>query len=197
MCDISKHVPYPYSLFVYGIETYRNCHVDAIRNCHVARFGTAAVLGTVAQAAGLQPKPLNNKPFTVSIAVQHCHVARFGTPYRPQPFCHSVRHRRQGCKAATQAAGRCTFSKGVRASANPAMPRRMVVVAKHSFSYPGARRCRRPFRKSFRVLGFSRFSGFGVGKEGKIRRCVLEVLVGRFSSIFGQVFIIFWYYDFC
>ena len=53
------HVPYPYSLFVYGIETYRNCHVDAIRNCHVARFGTAAVLGTVAQAAGLQPKPLN------------------------------------------------------------------------------------------------------------------------------------------
>ena len=42
----------------------------------------------------------------------------------------------------------------------PAMPRRMVVVAKHSFSYPGARRCRRPFRKSFRVLGYSRGLGW-------------------------------------
>ena len=37
--------------------------------------------------------------------------------------------------------------------------------AKHSFSDPGARRCRRPFWKSFRVLGFSRFSGSGVDKK--------------------------------
>ena len=45
--------------------------------------------------------------------------------------------------------------------------------------------------------GFRVFRGSGWEKDGKIRRCVLEVLVGRFSSIFGQVFIIFWYYDFC
>ena len=47
--------------------------------------------------------------------------------------------------------------------------RRPVVVAKHSFSSPGARPCRRPSadppRKSFSLLGFSRFWGFGVGKK--------------------------------
>ena len=42
---------------------------------------------------------------------------------------------------------------------------RRLMVANPSFSYPGARRCRRPFWKSLRVLGFSRFSGSGVDKK--------------------------------
>ena len=53
------------------------------------------------------------------------------------------------------------------------------------------------FKNPSGCWGFRVFRGSGWEKEGKIRRCVLEVLVGRFSSIFGQVFIIFWYYDFC
>ena len=39
---------------------------------------------------------------------------------------------------------------------------RRLMVANPSFSYPGARRCRRPF---FRYWGFSRFSGSGVDKK--------------------------------
>ena len=35
----------------------------------------------------------------------------------------------------------------------------------HCFSYPGARRCRRPFRKSFRVLGFHVLRGSGWEKK--------------------------------
>ena len=41
--------------------------------------------------------------------------------------------------------------------------------------------------------GFHVFGGSGWEKRGKIRRCVLEVLVERFLSIFGQFFIFFWY----
>ena len=64
----------------------------------------------------------------------------------------------------------------------------------HCFSYPGARRCRRPFRKSFRVLGFSRFSGFGVGKKMvKFEDAFWRSLLGVFWSIFGNFFIICWY----
>ena len=45
------------------------------------------------------------------------------------------------------------------------------------------------------LQGAGVFTFFGVRggkKEGKIRRCVLEVLVGHFLSIFDQFFIIFW-----
>ena len=49
---------------------------------------------------------------------------------------------------------------------NPATPRRVVWEAKHSFSYPGARPCRRPSQKSFSLVGFSRFSGLGWTKRG-------------------------------
>ena len=77
---------------------------------------------------------------------------------------------------------------------NPAMPRRVVVAAKHSFSYPGARPCRRPSLKSFSLLGFSRFWGFGVGKKMvKFEDAFWRSLLGVFWSIFGQFFIIFWY----
>ena len=49
------------------------------------------------------------------------------------------------------------------------MPRRVVVAAKHSFSYPGRAPAADPPLKSFSLLGFSRFWGFRGGKkEGKI-----------------------------
>ena len=69
------------------------------------------------------------------------------------------------------------------------MPRSAVVVAKHSFSYPGARPCRRPFPKILQGAGGFTFFGVPGGKkEGKIRRCVLEVLVGRFLVDFWSIF---------
>ena len=70
---------------------------------------------------------------------------------------------------------------------NPAMPRRVVREAKHSFSYPGARPCRRPSLKSFSLLGFSRFWGFGVGKKSvKFEDAFWRFLLGVFWSIFGH-----------
>ena len=55
--------------------------------------------------------------------------------------------------------------------------RRPVVVAKHSFSYPGARRCRRPSPKILQPGGvFTFFGVWGGQKQGEISRCVLEVL---------------------
>ena len=49
------------------------------------------------------------------------------------------------------------------------------------------------FSKILQGAGVFTFFGVRGGKtEGKIRRCVLEVLVGRFLSIFGQFFIFFW-----
>ena len=70
---------------------------------------------------------------------------------------------------------------------NPAMPRRVVWEAKHSFSYPGARPCRRPSLKSFSLLGFSRFWGFGVGKKRvKFEDAFWRFLLGVFWSIFGH-----------
>ena len=52
---------------------------------------------------------------------------------------------------------------------NPAMPRRVVVAAKHSFSYPGARPCRRPSPKILQPAGVFTFLGVRGGKkEGKI-----------------------------
>ena len=52
---------------------------------------------------------------------------------------------------------------------NPAMPRRVVVAAKHSFSYPGARPCRRPSPKILQPAGVFTFLGVrGEKKEGKI-----------------------------
>ena len=72
---------------------------------------------------------------------------------------------------------------------NPAMPRRVVVAAKHSFSYPGARPCRRPSPKILQPAGVFTFLGVRGGKkEGKIWRCVLEVLVGRFLVDFWSIF---------
>ena len=72
---------------------------------------------------------------------------------------------------------------------NPAMPRRVVWEAKHSFSYPGARPCRRPSPKILQPAGVFTFLGVRGGKkEGKIWRCVLEVLVGRFLVDFWQNF---------
>ena len=66
---------------------------------------------------------------------------------------------------------------------------RPVVVAKHSFSYPGARRCRRPSPKILQPAGVFTFLGVRGGrKEGKICRCVLEVLVGRFLVGFWSIF---------
>ena len=71
----------------------------------------------------------------------------------------------------------------------PAMPRRVVVAAKHSFSYPGARPCRRPSPKILQPAGVFTFLGVRGGKkEGKIWRCVLEVLVGRFLVDFWPIF---------
>ena len=40
--------------------------------------------------------------------------------------------------------------------------------------------------------GFHVFGRSGWEKDCKIRRCVLEVLVGRFWSIFGGLFMFFW-----
>ena len=55
------------------------------------------------------------------------------------------------------------------AALNPAMPRRVVVAAKHSFSYPGARPCRRPSPKILQPAGVFTFLGVRGGKkEGKI-----------------------------
>ena len=72
---------------------------------------------------------------------------------------------------------------------NPAMPRRVVVAAKHSFSYPGARPCRRPSPKILQPAGVFTFLGVRGGKkEGKIWRCLLEVLVGRFLVDFWPIF---------
>ena len=79
---------------------------------------------------------------------------------------------------------RCLFFRGRRQGRqplNPAMPRRVVWEAKHSFSYPGARPCRWPSPKILQPAGVFTFLGVRGGKkEGKIWRCVLEVLVGRF-----------------
>ena len=48
------------------------------------------------------------------------------------------------------------------------------------------------FSKILQGAGVFTFFGVRGGKkEGKIRRCVLEVLVGRFWSIFCQFFIYF------
>ena len=77
---------------------------------------------------------------------------------------------------------------GTRALAHsiyPAMPRRVVVVAKHSFSYP-------TFPKILQGAGVFTFLGVRGGKkDGKIRRCVLEVLVGRFWVDFWWIFHVF------
>ena len=55
------------------------------------------------------------------------------------------------------------------AALNPAMPRRVVWEAKHSFSYPGARPCRRPSPKILQPAGVFTFLGVRGGKkEGKI-----------------------------
>ena len=56
-----------------------------------------------------------------------------------------------------------------------------------------------PFRKSFRVLGFSRFSGFGVGKKRvKFEDAFWRSLLGVFWSIFGPFLVDFWsiFYNF-
>ena len=51
-----------------------------------------------------------------------------------------------------------------------------------------------PPLKSFSLLGFSRFWGFGVGeKRVKFADAFWRSLLGVFWSIFGQFFIIFWY----
>ena len=87
----------------------------------------------------------------------------------------------------------CRFFRGRRQGRqplNPAMPRRVVWEAKHSFSYPGARPCRRPSLKSFSLLGFSRFWGFGVGKK----RVKFEDAFWRFLlGVFWSFFLFFWY----
>ena len=90
---------------------------------------------------------------------------------------------------------RCFFPGSAAGGGSPLIRRcRPVVVAKHSFSYPGARRCRRPSLKSFSLLGFSRFWGFGVGeKRVKFADAFWRSLLGVFWSVFGQFFIIFWY----
>ena len=91
----------------------------------------------------------------------------------------------------------CRFFRGRRQGRqplNPAMPRRVVVAAKHSFSYPGARPCRRPSLKSFSLLGFSRFWGFGVGKKRvKFEDAFWRSLLGGFLVDFWSIFIFFWY----
>ena len=91
----------------------------------------------------------------------------------------------------------CRFFRGRRQGRqplNPAMPRRVVWEAKHSFSYPGARPCRRPSPKILQPAGVFTFLGVRGGKkEGKIWRCVLEVLVGRFLVDFWSFFLFFWY----
>ena len=51
------------------------------------------------------------------------------------------------------------------AALNPAMPRRVVVAAKHSFSYPGARPCRRPSPKILQPAGVFTFLGVRGGKK--------------------------------
>ena len=52
---------------------------------------------------------------------------------------------------------------------NPAMPRRRCVEAKHSFSYMGARPCRRPSPKILHSAGVFTFLGVRGGKkDGKI-----------------------------
>ena len=64
-----------------------------------------------------------------------------------------------------------------------------MVVAKHSFSYPGARVCRRPSPKILQgARGFTFFGARDGKKDGKIWRCVLEVLVGRFLVDFWSMF---------
>ena len=51
-----------------------------------------------------------------------------------------------------------------------------------------------PPLKSFSLLGFSRFWGFGVGeKRVKFVDAFWRSLLGVFWSVFGQFFIIFWY----
>ena len=88
----------------------------------------------------------------------------------------------------------CPGSAAGAAALNPAMPRRVVWEAKHSFSYPGARPCRRPSPKILQPAGVFTFLGVRGGKkEGKIWRCVLEVLVGRFLVDFWSFFLFFWY----
>ena len=77
---------------------------------------------------------------------------------------------------------------------NPAMPRRVVVAAKHSFSYPGARPCRRPSPKILQPAGVFTFLGVRGGKkEVKFEDAFWRFLLGVFWSIFGKFFIIFWY----
>ena len=53
------------------------------------------------------------------------------------------------------------------------MPRRAMVVAKHSFSYPK--------KESFRLVVFTRFFGFQVGKTGL-----------KLEDVFGGAFWAFW-----
>ena len=51
-----------------------------------------------------------------------------------------------------------------------------------------------PPLKSFSLLGFSRFWGFGVGeKRVKFADAFWRSSLGVFWSVFGQFFIIFWY----
>ena len=72
------------------------------------------------------------------------------------------------------------------------MPRRAVVVAKHSFSYPGGAPLPPTFPKILQGAGVYTFFGVRGGKkDGKIRRCVLEVLVGRFLVDFWSSFHVF------
>ena len=107
----------------------------------------------------------------------HIYIYIWETLLMPFPLSPFFRGRRQG-----------------RQPLNPAMPRRVVWEAKHSFSYPGARPCRRPSPKILQPAGVFTFLGVRGGKkEGKIWRCVLEVLVGRFLVDFWSFFLFFWY----
>ena len=82
----------------------------------------------------------------------HIYIYIWETLLMPFPLSPFFRGRRQG-----------------RQPLNPAMPRRRCVEAKHSFSYPGARACRRPSPKILHSAGVFTFLGVRGGKkEGKI-----------------------------
>ena len=74
---------------------------------------------------------------------------------------------------------------------NPALPRRAVVVAKHtsSFSYPGARPCCRPSSKSFRLLSLHVF-----GCSGLVKRCQNSIMRfgGTCWTLFAGFLLFFW-----
>ena len=68
---------------------------------------------------------------------------------------------------------------------NPAMPRRIMWEAKHSFSYPGARPCRRPSPKILQPAGVFTFLGVRGGKKRvKFEDAFWRFLLGVFWSFF-------------